>query len=290
MWNQIKTVILLASLSALLLILGHVIGGREGVHIALFMALIMNTITYFFSDKIVLRMYGAKPLDEKQYAHLHTMVEDLARNMNIPVPKLWIVNTPVANAFATGRNPKHASVAVTSGILSILDMDELRGVLAHELSHVKNRDILVSTIAATIATAIGYLAYMARYAAFWGSYRSDRNRNNSTGPFAMIIIAILMPIAASLLQLAISRSREYLADETGAECTREPLALASALEKLHKNLAHAHFQPSEQDKASTASLFIVFPFTSNGILNLFSTHPPMNKRIARLRAMAHKLF
>lgn len=289
MWNHIKTVILLASLSALFLLLGHVFGGREGVHIALLMALIMNAITYFFSDKIVLSMYGAKPLDKQRYANTYTMVEDLAKRMNIPMPKLWIVNTPVANAFATGRNPKNASVAVTTGILSILDEDELRGVLAHELSHVKNRDILVSTIAATLATAIGYLAYMLRYAAFWESYRSDRNRSGS-GPFTMIIVAILMPIAASLLQLAISRSREYLADETGAECTHEPLALASALEKLHKNLTYAHFQPHEQDKASTASLFIVFPFTSNGILSLFSTHPPMSKRIARLREMAHKLF
>lgn len=289
MWNQIKTTILLASLSALLLSLGYLFGGTTGLHIAFFMALIMNGVSYFFSDKIVLNMYKATPLDKQQYAHIYTIVKDLAQRMQIAMPRLWLVNTPVANAFATGRNPNNASVAVTTGILSILDTEELRGVLAHELSHVKNRDILVSTIAATLATAIGYGAFMLRNAAFWGSYRADRDRNQP-GPFTMILIGILMPAAASLLQLAISRSREYLADESGAQCTHEPLALASALEKLERNLPNAHFQPTEQDKASTASLFIVFPFTSNGILSWFSTHPPIAKRIARLREMAQKAF
>ncbi len=290
MWfNRIKTVILLASLSALLIFLGNIFGGKVGLNIALTMALFMNGIAYFFSDKIVLRMYGARPLDKQQYAYVYQQVKDLAQRMHLPIPRLWIVNTPVANAFATGRNPKHASIALTTGILSLLDENELQGVIAHELSHVKNRDILVSTIAATLATAIGYLAYMLRYAAFWESYSSNRNRNGH-GPFTMIIIAILMPIAATILQLSISRSREYLADKTGVQCTHKPLALASALKKLHTNLTYAHFQPNEREKASTASLFIVFPFISNGVLNLFSTHPPINKRIARLHAMAHKIF
>jgi heat shock protein HtpX len=289
MWfNNLKTAMLLGALSGLLMFMGYVIGGQSGIQIAFIMALVMNGITYFFSDKIVLSMYGAQPLDKQRYANIYNIVERLSRKMYIPMPKLWLVNSPVANAFATGRNPSNASVAVTTGILAILNEEELTGVLAHELSHVKNRDILVSTVAATIATAISYMAQMFQYAAFWGAHRSDNNkdRSNSAGPLTMILIAIFTPIAASLMQLAISRSREYLADETGARCTHEPLALASALEKLHTNVGRAHFDAQDQSKASTASLFIVFPFTSGGIMHLFSTHPPMAERIKRLKAMS----
>jgi heat shock protein HtpX len=213
------------------------------------------------------------------------MVEEMCHNASLPMPKLWYIETEMANAFATGRNPAHASVAVTQGILNILDANELRGVLAHELSHVKNRDILISTIAATIASAIGYLAHMLQWAAIFGGTR-DRDDNKGGGVIGAIAIAILMPIIATLVQLAISRSREYLADETGAKICRDPLALASALQRLSGD-AHAHATaPNSTAEAATASLFIVNPFSGGGILSLLSTHPPMEERIARLREMA----
>ena len=279
---------LLAGLSALLLLIGHLIGGYAGLQLALIMALLMNGIAYFFSDKIVLSMYGARALDRQEYGWIYETVEDLAHTMHLPMPKLWLIKTPMANAFATGRDPEHASVAVTTGILSILDRDELRGVLAHELSHIKNRDILVSTIAATIATAIGYLAHMLQYAAFWGSM--DNNRRREGNPIVMFLVALLMPLAATLIQLAVSRSREYLADETGAHSCRDPLALASALEKLHNHIPSAHLHADDMSKASTASLFIVHPFNSDGMIALFSTHPPMRARIARLHKLHEKMF
>lgn len=287
-FNKVKTVILLAAMSALLLLLGNLFGGAAGLHFALILALIMNGIAYFFSDKIVLRMYGAQRLDENEYAWIYEIIQELRTKMNLPMPKLWLVHSPMANAFATGRNPDHASIAVTTGILRLLDRDELRGVLAHELSHVKNRDILVSTIAATLATAIGYLASMIQHLAFWDSI-SDRKRSNGN-PLIMLFVSILMPIAAMLIQLAISRSREYLADETGAECCHDPLALASALEKLQNHIPEAHLHNDDAQRASTAPLFIVHPFTSNSWTSLFSTHPPMHKRIARLRQMYEKMF
>jgi len=272
--NQIKTVILLGSLGGLLLLLGHVIGGQEGVQIAFIIALIMNGIMYFFSDKIVLSLYRAQPLDEQAYPEIYHTVADLARDMQLPMPKLWLIKTPMANAFATGRNPKNASIALTTGIMKILDKHELRGVLAHELAHVKNRDILVTTLAATLATAIGYVAHMLQYVAFWGSFSND-DRNKRGNPIVMILVAILMPIAATLLQLALSRSREYLADETGAHHSHDPLALASALEKLQNHVAHDHLDNDDTVRASTGSLFIVNPFSGNGLIHLFSTHPPM---------------
>lgn len=286
--NRFKTFILLVTLSSLLLLLGGLFGGKTGLQLALILAFAMNVISYFFSDKIVLSLYNARPLDEKQYAWIHEIVEDLAQAMKIPKPKLWIIHTGMANAFATGRSPEHASVAVTTGILSILDRDELRGVLAHELSHVKNRDILVSTIAATIATAIGYMANMMQHIAFWSSVRNDERKNGN--PIAMFIVALLMPLAATLIQLAISRSREYLADETGAHACHDPLSLASALEKLHNYVPHAHMDSNDTQRASTAPLFIVHPFTTDSWIALFSTHPPMHKRIERLRALHRKMF
>ena len=285
--NSLKTVILLGTLSGLLLFLGGFLGGSEGLTIALLFSLFMNFIAYFFSEKIVLSMYRAQPLDKTRYNWIYAIVQELTSTMRLPMPKLWLVSTPMANAFATGRNPHHASIAVTTGILDILDRDELRGVLAHELSHIKNRDVLVSTIAATLATAIGYIANMMHHAAFWGSMNSrSNNKKQNYNPIVMLVIALLMPLAAALIRLAISRSREFLADETGAHHSREPLALASALEKLHSNLHH-HNLNNQQDstKTTTASLFIVHPFTHERWSSLFSTHPPVRQRIARLRKM-----
>lgn len=285
--NQFKTVLLLAIMSALLLLVGQGIGGSSGMTIALIMALIMNIITYFYSDKIVLAMYGAKPLDQDRYLWVYQIIQSLCQQMQLPMPKLWLIETSMANAFATGRNPEHASVAITTGILDILNEQELRGVLAHELGHVKNRDILIATIAATIATAISYIANMARFISFWGS--SDDNRQ--TNPLAAIMIAIFMPIAAMIIQMAISRSREYMADETGAHYSHDPLALASALEKLQTGIKFDHLNAkTDLSKSSTASLFIVYPFSAERLMGLFSTHPPMHERIKRLRQMHEKMF
>lgn len=282
-FNQVKTILLLGILSSLFVVIGYAAGGSDGMTIALIMAFAMNFITYFWSDKFVLMMYGAKPLDAVRFKYIYDMMQDLCYAMRMPMPKLWYIDTDMANAFATGRNPSHASVAVTRGILNLLEERELRGVLAHEISHVKNRDILIGTIAAVIASAIGYVAYMMRWAAFFGSSRDDEGRSNTA---VMIIMAIFVPLIATLIQLAISRSREYLADETGAKCCHDPLALASALEKLEHGTQSRHQEPESAAQASMASLFIVYPFSGKGILNLLSTHPPMEKRIARLRKMA----
>ena len=284
-FNQFKAVVLLGVLSSLLFLLGYWMGGHGGVVIAFVMSLAINFFTYFYSDKMVLAMYGAQPLDEVSFANIYSMVEELCRQSRMPMPKLWYVNSSVANAFATGRNPDHASVAVTQGILEILDERELRGVLAHEISHVKNRDILVGTIAATMATAIGYLANMIQWAFIFGA--GSRNKEDRGG-WGALLIAMIMPIAAALIQLAISRSREFLADETGARCCKDPLALASALEKLHTSAERAHQAPPSPAHAATASLFIVYPFSAGGVLKLFSTHPPMEERVARLKAMSRR--
>lgn len=285
-WNQTKTALLLSMLAGMFIFIGYLLGGRNGMSIAFIIACVMNLVVYFFSDKIVLSMYNAQPLDRAHYGNIYAMVEELAMRMNMPMPKLWYIPTSMANAFATGRNPRHASVAVTHGILDILDEHELRGVLAHELSHVKNRDVLIGTIAATIAMAIAYLADMFRWSLFFGG-SNNRDDRNSGGIIGAIVIAVLMPIAATLIQLAISRSREYLADETGARCCNDPLALASALQKLQNNVQGMHMKPASNAQATTASLFIVYPFSGKSLLNLFSTHPPMEKRIARLQKMAH---
>lgn len=284
--NRLKAVILLAALSGLLLAMGGLIGGAKGLQVAFIMALIMNFISYFFSESIVLKLYRAQPLDRNTYGWIYTIVDELRQPMKIPMPRLWIVNMPIANAFATGRNPSHASVVVTAGILELLDKDELRGVLAHELSHVKNRDILVTTMAATLATAIGYIANMLQYAAIFGSRSSSNDSQKRSNPLVMLIIAMVMPIAAALLQLALSRSREYLADESGANYCHEPLALASALEKISN---HKKYTPATTAvEATTSSLFIINPLTSSTWANLFSTHPPVEKRIQKLHDMAKK--
>lgn len=285
-YAKIKTFFLLILLSSLLLAIGTFFGGRTGLTYAFVFALLINFITYFFSEKIILRLYQAKPISPQQYDWIHMMVHELAHEMKIPKPKLWLVKTPMANAFATGRNPSHSSIAITDGILNVLDRDELRGVLAHELSHIKNRDVLVATIAATIATAIGYLANIMQYAAFWRSSNS-RNRSN---PFALLAVAILMPIAATLIRLGISRSREYLADETGARYSRDPLALASALGKLQRNIASNSTPHNNPVQTSTASLFIASPFSGRTMVSFFSTHPPMEERIERLRKIHEKML
>lgn len=286
--NILKTTLLLVLLNGLLLFLGSMIGGYAGIQMALFMALCMNGITFFFSDKIVLSLYKAQPLDRAHYAWIYEIVTELSEKMNLPMPKLWLVNSRMANAFATGRNPKHGSIAVTTGILRILDQDELRGVLAHELAHIKNRDTLITTIAATIASAIGYLAYMLRHAAMWGSFNSNRKQNSN--PMALFAVSLLMPLAATLLQLALSRSREYAADETGAHCGRNPLALASALEKLENSSKHAHLDEENMQYTATASLFIVHPFLNHSWTSLFATHPPTKQRIARLHKLSNKML
>lgn len=284
--NQVKTAFLLGALSGLLFLFGYWLGGSSGLILAFVFSLLMNFFAYFFSDKMVLAMYNAEPLDKERFANIYEMVHELCHQARIPMPKLWYIPTEMANAFATGRNPKHASVAVTQGILDILDENELRGVLAHELGHVKNRDILIGTIAATVATAIGYLAHMLQWAVIFGGTR-DKDGNKSGG-WGALLAAIIMPIAATLIQLAISRSREYLADEAGARMCHDPLALAAALEKLHKGVQRADVHADSAAQASTASLFIVYPFTLEGMMSLFSTHPPMEKRIERLRAMVRE--
>lgn len=286
--NTIKTVLLLTCLSGLFLLIGMFIGGRDGLQIAFIMAVVMNFIAYFFSESIVLRLYRAQRLDQARYQAIYTTVQELAASMNIPMPKLWLVSLPIANAFATGRNPKNASVVLTTGILGLLDHDELRGVLAHELAHVKNRDILVTTIAATLATAIGYLAHMMQYAVLWGTVQQNNSSRNRSNPLAMMAVAIIMPIAATLLQLALSRSREYLADESGAHYSHEPLALASALAKIanYKQYVSAR----DTIEATTSPLFIINPLAGTSWMALFSTHPPVEQRIKRLQNMAHTKF
>ncbi|MBI4247608.1 MAG: zinc metalloprotease HtpX [Candidatus Rokubacteria bacterium] len=275
-----KTGMLLAILTAMLVLIGGAIGGQQGMVVAFVMALVMNLASYWFSDKIVLAMYGAQRIDEAQAPALHAMVRRLATRASIPMPPVYLIPTDTPNAFATGRSPQHAAVAVTEGILRILDEEELEGVLAHELSHVKNRDVLISTIAATLAGAITYLAHMAQWAAMFGGRSSDDEEGGSN-PVAAILLAILAPIAAMLVQLAVSRAREYQADATGAQLAGKTWGLAKALEKLHMAQPVA---PMNANPA-TAHLFIVNPLSGRAFMNLFSTHPPIEERIARLRRL-----
>src|SRR3989338_3337382 len=279
--NQIKTVLLLGLLTGLLLVVGRLIGGQTGLFVALVFSVLMNFGAYWFSDKIVLAMYRAKPADTKTHSHLHKMVEEVAAAANIPKPKVYIIPTEAANAFATGRSPKHAAVACTEGIMKLLTDKELKGVIAHEISHVKNRDILVTTIAATIAGVISYLAHMAQFAAIFGGGRRDDNRGGGN-VIALLAMAIITPIIALILQLAISRSREFLADHSGATTIKDGEPLASALAKLDKAALHHKMGMGNE---ATASLFIVNPLRGQGLISLFSTHPPLETRIQRLRSM-----
>ena len=282
-----KTAFLLTLLTLMFIAIGGLLGGRSGMMTAFFFALVMNFVSYWFSDKIVLAMYRAKPVTETEAPELVKAVKYLAQLDNIPMPKVYIIPTQAPNAFATGRSPNHAAVAATEGILKILNQDELIGVLAHEMSHVKNRDVLISTIAAVIAGAVYMLADMARWSMMWGGGNRDRNREGGGGfqVIAMILVAILAPIAAMLVQMAISRSREYQADESGARLCRKPLALASALQKIHSVAAQV---PMDANPA-TAHLFIVNPFTAGGLVNLFSTHPPIERRIEILESIARRM-
>jgi len=282
MGNLIKTGFLLVVLTCLLILIGGAVGGRQGMAIAFVLALVMNVGSYWFSDKIVLGMYGAQPVTEAEAPQLYGIVRQLAAEAHIPVPPIYIIQDDSPNAFATGRNPQHAAVAVTEGILRIMNEEELRGVLAHELSHVRNRDTLIMTIAATIAGAITYLAQMAQWAAiFGGGRRSDENGGGGGGAIGALLMAILAPFAAMLIQMAISRSREYQADASGAQLCHRASGLAQALQKLDM----ASRQVPMEATPATAHLFIVNPLTSGGLASLFSTHPPIEERIARLRAM-----
>jgi len=279
MSNIFKTGLLLAVLTAMLVLIGGAIGGQQGMLVAFVLALAMNFFSYWFSDKMVLAMYGARPIEESQSPALYAVVRRLATRAQIPMPRVYMIASDTPNAFATGRNPEHAAVAVTEGILRILDQDELEGVLAHELSHVKNRDILISTIAATLAGAITYLAHMAQWAAIFGGRRDDDE--GGSNPIALIAMAIVAPIAAMLVQMAVSRAREYQADATGARLAGRTWGLSKALEKLQMAQQVA---PMDANPA-TAHLFIVNPLSGQAFMNLFSTHPPLEERIARLRAM-----
>lgn len=281
MSNVFKTGLLLAVLTAMLVLIGGAIGGQQGMVIAFVMAVLLNFGSYWFSDKIVLAAYGAKPIEEAEAPRLYAIVHRLATRAGIPMPRVYMVPSETPNAFATGRNPQHAVVAVTEGIMRILDEEELEGVLAHELSHVKNRDVLISTIAATLAGAITYLAHMAQWAAMFGGRGRDDEEGGSN-PIAMILLAILAPIAAMLVQMAVSRSREFQADATGAQVAGKPWGLAKALEKLQ--MANEAV-PMADATPATAHLFIVNPLSGQTLARLFSTHPPLEERIARLRAM-----
>ena len=274
--NQIKTVLLLGILTGLLLIIGRFVGGNTGLLIALLFSLGLNFGMYWFSDKIALFIYRAKPADPKQYRELHALVADTSKLTGIPKPRVYIIPSDNLNAFATGRSPQHAAVAFTKGILEALNKEELRGVTAHELSHVKNRDTLVTTIAAAIAGIISYIAMMVRWAPVMGS--DDEGVN----PLYYIVIGILTPILAMLIQLAISRSREFFADETGAKTIKNPAGLASALEKLEQG---NKTRPMRFGTESTSSLFIVNPFRGGMVINLLSTHPRIEERVKRLRSL-----
>jgi heat shock protein HtpX len=277
MRNTFKTAFLLTLLTLLLMSIGRYFGGENGMLLALVFAGVMNFVSYFYSDKIALAMYRAQPVTREELPRAYAAVERLTQKIGIPMPKIYVIPNESPNAFATGRNPRHASVAVTQGILTLLNDEELEGVLAHELGHVNNRDILISSVAATVAGAITVLASMGRFALIFGGMGGDRDERRGGGLGALFML-ILAPIAASLIQLAVSRSREYQADATGAHFTGNPYALASALAKLD---AYSRRLPM-QATPSTAHLFIIQPFLGVNFGNLFSTHPPIAKRIERL--------
>jgi heat shock protein HtpX len=276
--NRVKTVLLLVGMTVFLIVVGRILGGRQGMYIAFLLALAMNFFSYWFSDKIVLKMYGAREVSPAEAPQMHQIVDELAHEAGIPKPRVYIIPDESPNAFATGRNPEHAAVAATEGILRLLTPVELKGVLGHELGHVRNRDILISTIAATMAGAIMILANMARWGAIFGMGRND---DEGPGLAGIIVMSIIAPLAAMLIQMAISRSREYLADETGAHLAHNPEALARALEKLSMGAQRVPMDASP----ATAHMFIVNPLAGSSLMNLFSTHPPIEERIARLRAM-----
>lgn len=277
--NGLKTVILMTAMMVLFILVGRIIGGEQGMMYAFFISLVMNFGSYWFSDKIVLTMYGAQQVTREDAPQLYDMVERLASKANLPMPKVYIMNNPTPNAFATGRNPNNGAVAVTTGIMNLLNKEELEGVISHELTHIKNRDILVSTIAATL---VGTITYIVQFAMFFGGGRRD-DREGSGNVIVDLLLLIIAPIAAMLIQMAISRSREYMADEGGAMISGKPLALASALSKLqHGN----EVIPMRNAGQSSAHMFIVNPLHGGGLMKLFSTHPPIEERIERLKEIA----
>ncbi|MEO5369724.1 MAG: zinc metalloprotease HtpX [Magnetococcus sp. DMHC-1] len=280
--NSLKTTILLASMAALFMVVGNVMGGRQGMTTALLMAVVMNVGAYWFSDRMVLAMHGAQAVGPDDAPELYEIVEELARRANLPMPAVYIIEDDTPNAFATGRNPEHAAVAATTGILHILTREELAGVMAHELGHVQNRDILISTLAATLGAAITWLGHMA---SFFGSSRADnREGGGGHGAIGGILMLVLAPLAATLIQMAISRSREYGADAVGAQLSGNPLWLARALEKLEQGNRALPLASAEQHPA-TAQLFIVNPLSGGLLAGLFSTHPPIAERVRRLRSL-----
>ncbi|MFB3925208.1 MAG: zinc metalloprotease HtpX [Syntrophales bacterium] len=278
--NTIKTGLLLGILTGLLMLIGGYFGGKQGVVIAFIFAAVMNFASYWFSDKIVLKMYQASEVSERDYPELYSIVRNLALRAGLPMPKVYVIPSESPNAFATGRDENHAVVAVTDSIMRILNRDELEGVIAHELTHIKDRDILISSVAATLAGAVVMLANMAKWSAIFGF--GGRDEEDRGGGIGLIVMAILAPIAAMIIQMAISRSREYLADEGGAHISGKPFGLASALEKLSRA---SQAIPMDANP-STAHMFIVNPLSARSLANLFSTHPPIEERIARLRKMA----
>lgn len=286
MSSTLKTAFLLGVLTLIFVYIGRLIGGTSGMTIALVIAVVMNFVSYWFSDKIVLAMYGAKEVTQEDAPQLYSMVRNVATQDGMPMPRVYIIPTPAPNAFVTGRNPEHAAVAVTEGILRLLEPHELEGVLAHEISHVKNRDILVSTIAAVLAGAIGYLAQIAQWGLIFGGFggrgSDDEGRGSAIGTLAMAIVA---PIIALLIQLAISRSREYKADESGAHLTKRPLDLASALQKISNGSQRIPLDANP----GTVHLFIMNPLRG-GIGSLFSTHPPVEERIERLEKLSREII
>jgi len=279
--NMLKTFIMMAGLTALFMAAGQALGGGQGMTMALVMALGMNFFAYWFSDKMALAMGGAREIPREEAPELHAIVGNLAHRANLPKPRVYIMPQETPNAFATGRNPEHAAVAVTEGLMRLLGRDELEGVLAHELAHIKNRDILISSIAAVMAGAISYLATMAQWAMIFGGGRGNDDENNGGGLIGGIVMMIVAPIAAMLIQMAISRSREYLADATGAKICGHPASLASALKRLSDSNERL---PMDVNPA-TAQMYIVNPLSSGAIASLFSTHPPMAERVKRLLAM-----
>lgn len=283
--NQFKTALLLGLLTALLVAVGGAVGGRTGMMIALVVAAAMNFFSYWYSDRIVLSLYHARPVDETTAPGLVATVRELAQSAGLPMPRVYVIDDPTPNAFATGRDPAHAAVAVTTGILELLSPRELRGVLGHELAHVRDRDILISSVAATLAGAVMVLANMARWSMFFGA-SDDEEEGGGLGVVGLLLMSILAPIAAMLVQMAVSRSREYLADRQGALIAQDPQALADALTKLEQaNQA----RPMLQARPQTAHMFIVNPLAGGSFASLFSTHPPIPERVARLQALAAEM-
>jgi heat shock protein HtpX len=279
MFNLMKTAILMAAITALFMAIGSVLGGRQGMMLALIAALGMNFFSYWFSDKLVLKMYNAQEVDESSAPQFYSMVRDLAQRAQLPMPKVYLIEEDAPNAFATGRNPEHAAVAATTGLLRALTERELRGVMAHELAHVRHRDILISTVSATMAGAISMLA---NFAMFFGARNSE---GRSTNPIVGILVMLLAPIAAGLIQMAISRAREFEADRGGAEISGEPQALASALQKIHRLAQGIPLETAERHP-ETAQMMIMNPLSAGGLRGLFSTHPSTEERVERLLAMA----